>query len=284
MKWALNEKGMRIYANDYDLRFESFHLNRSKQKMPKFFAPCCHAPVTLVQSQLNVRPYFRHPKYSPCEFAQNNEYLESLHWEIADRIEELYNLPKSWVGFIKKIESLSLFHKLRLKKIQSINREQILHRKNITKRADIKLDNLIVEIQCSHISVEEIKERIQFYSYYPNKIRWILGIPEHKPFSVHIEFPAYANEIIKSRFKEQAHKYRKFKQNRSRTDFYLEVLVLNRWQTYLIQNKQVLAFYHHGYFYPKFRYGEIYTAVNPLEFQGACRKIRFVIFDQKVKF
>lgn len=77
-------------------------------------------------------------------------------------------------------------------------------------RADIKIKDLVIELQNSPINAEEIKEREQFY----NKMIWVLNLTEKS-----VNQLEGGNFIIKEKTNANGHKYLTFKWKHMKRSF-----------------------------------------------------------------
>ncbi|MGT2887067.1 competence protein CoiA [Streptococcus didelphis] len=112
-----------------------------------FRCPACYSRLRLKKGKI-VRPHFAHLSAKNCSFASENESIEHLSLKA-----KLYSsLVRSEKVEIEKF----------LPAIQQI--------------ADLLVnDSLVLEIQCSSLSIERLKERTQAYKDKHLQVRWLLG-------------------------------------------------------------------------------------------------------------
>lgn len=113
-----------------------------------YHCPACQGPVCLRQGKV-IRPHFAHIRLANCQFSHDNESAEHLELKAA-----LYrSLSNS--GATVAVEAF-------LPELGQI--------------ADILVNNhLVLEVQCSRLSLERLKERTSAYQKAGYKVIWLLG-------------------------------------------------------------------------------------------------------------
>ena len=228
----------------------------------KLRTPCCNAPLTLVYSQMeHRRPYFRHLKKSNCPLANADEYLNETHWIIIDALHWIFHHRKLRFFHLSRFHGLNFWEKLCLAhKTPDFRREVIMTQGSILKRADIVVGNLAIEVQCSSISKEEVKERERVYAAYGLKTLWIIGYPPGAKNKHNLVFPNKLSKPVQETCVKSIKLHIKFirpnkANNKDKTrSFLLDGLKLNNSRQMLLTNAKVAAIYYEENFYYDFNW------------------------------
>lgn len=264
MKWALDSENMRVNADELDFVQVSTHSLR---------LPCCLAPVVYVRNSDNSRAYFRHPSRSTCPYAITTEYNLNLHWEIVDSLEELCLNTRKWHRFLWRTAKLPLWIRYRLSFHYDFQREVMLTYRRIIKRTDVKFGHYIFEIQCSHISEDEMKLREKVYRSHGLCTLWVMGIPMEKEIYTPIQFPFEAAKYLQKKFRKEVRLYRRFLFQSTRNSFEFRGIALEKWRVSLLQSHRIFAIYFRGQFYTQFQLFTMLTHIPKIQFEHACRKV-----------
>jgi hypothetical protein len=218
MKWVLDSE--KNYFN-IDCLFRDhpeWRDNRDDKDynvfLSKLKTPCCNQPVTIVfPSTWDRKPYFRHIRILHCPYAKDTEYLSDTHWEIVDYMEEI-------LQFKKKLTQIGKFRKINIKQKLQLRfgrekflREVIMRWNSIEKRTDIVYNGFAIEIQCSPITMQEVKLREKIYAKFGLTTLWVLGYSGSVIPRVHLSQP---NDLkLKKRIEMKINqiKYKKYFKN-----------------------------------------------------------------------
>ncbi|EHJ51898.1 competence protein CoiA [Streptococcus macacae] len=112
-----------------------------------FYCPVCQSPVRLKKGKI-MRPHFAHISLQGCQFYSENESAEHLNLKA-----KLY-----W--------SLSQTERVEIEKIIA----------GIGQIADLLINHkLALEVQCSRLSEDRLRERTQAYQKHGYQVLWLLG-------------------------------------------------------------------------------------------------------------
>lgn len=110
-------------------------------KWGKYFCPSCGEPLIVkATDSLAVRAYFSHKKGNDCDSFSHDMSDWHLDWQMKFPIE---------------------------------NREVVIEKDGIKHRADVFINNTVIEFQHSPITAEEIAKRNDFYLSCGHKVIWI---------------------------------------------------------------------------------------------------------------
>ncbi|WP_165209322.1 competence protein CoiA [Streptococcus tangpeifui] len=136
-----------LVAKDNDGHLVSLLEGQIEVGKAPFTCPGCGALVRLKKGKIR-RPYFAHLSLKNCQFFWENEGQEHLGLK-----SELYRS---------------------LKPVCQVRIEVVLP--DLQQVADLLVeDNLALEVQCSTLSRERLKERTHAYRSYGFQVRWLLG-------------------------------------------------------------------------------------------------------------
>lgn len=123
-------------------------LEQDCSKQEDYTCPACSSPVRLKQGQV-IRPHFAHINLKDCRFFHENESAEHLELKAS-----LYRSLTA-AGYQVQIEAVL---------------------PDLGQVADVLVGgNLVLEVQCSHMSQERLRERTMAYRQAGYKVVWLLG-------------------------------------------------------------------------------------------------------------
>ena len=171
MKYALLESGREINALD---------ISNGTLRSNNYNCICCGNTVTFVTGSYRSKPHFRHKNEESCINYSNYSIITQ---DADDRIENRKSkFHKDWQSFFTKDTTevrIKEQNKLHIADIYLKNPTPFQFTTNILKTS---VKNLVIEIQHSHISLSDAKQREQFYVIDNRALIWIIDIShiQHK--------------------------------------------------------------------------------------------------------